>query len=152
AMPDAPRAQAGQRTGSQRASSFPLSPFSRFLPADLRRSVTPAQTGRKRRKGLLTLRRISCGLARLLHVSAFAWQSDPDRYFAFRWCPIMQRIQAVLALSILLAFAAAPARAQERMAQHAILYDEDPDKPRGQRYPGTVIWCLNQIKATDGSD
>jgi len=64
----------------------------------------------------------------------------------------MQRIQAVLALSILLAFAAAPARAQERMAQHAILYDEDPDKPRGQRYPGTVIWCLNQIKATDGSD
>ena len=38
------------------------------------------------------------------------------------------------------------------MAHRAVLYDEDTDNPPGQRYPGTVIWCLNRIRAADGSD
>src|SRR5262245_14189666 len=62
----------------------------------------------------------------------------------------MHRI--ALALSVLLGLSAAPARAQERVTQQAILYDEDPADPKGHRYAGTVIWCLNRIKAAGGAD
>lgn len=65
---------------------------------------------------------------------------------------VMQRTRILLVLSILFALVASPARAQERVAQRAFLYDEDALNPKGQRYPGTVLWCLNRIKAADGSD
>jgi hypothetical protein len=64
----------------------------------------------------------------------------------------MQLVRSVLALAILLTLIAAPARAQERVAQRAFLYDEDPLNPKGQQQPGTVLWCLNRIKSADGSD
>jgi hypothetical protein len=36
------------------------------------------------------------------------------------------------------------------VAQRVVLYDEDPSDPKGKQYVGSVIWRIEQIKATGG--
>ena len=36
------------------------------------------------------------------------------------------------------------------VAQRVVLYDEDPNEPKGKQYVGTVVWRLEPIKASGG--
>uniref|UniRef100_Q07J19 Uncharacterized protein n=1 Tax=Rhodopseudomonas palustris (strain BisA53) TaxID=316055 RepID=Q07J19_RHOP5 len=38
------------------------------------------------------------------------------------------------------------------VAQRVVLYDEDPNDPKGKQYVGTVVWRTEQIKGGKGSD
>lgn len=63
----------------------------------------------------------------------------------------MQLVRAILAISILFALIVVPARTEERIAQRAVLYEEEPLDP-GVQNSGKVVWCLNRIRSADGSD
>lgn len=64
----------------------------------------------------------------------------------------MRHAGIFITLVALLAPATAPARTEGHVAQRAFLYEEDASNPKGQRYPGTVVWCLNRTRADDGTD
>ena len=38
------------------------------------------------------------------------------------------------------------------VAQRVVLYDEDPNDPKGKQYVGTVVWRTEQIKGGKGND
>jgi hypothetical protein len=94
----------------------------------------------------------------------------------------MQPTRTIIAIALLLACAAAPAQADGRRdvtldnsteaagmvlaqlppaepgagtepdLQRATLVDEDSSNPKGRSYWGSVLWCLNRIRAANGSD